>query len=461
MPRAVDFVTQNFSFRTLKHQIAVSSTFDDSFNNRTLELIEKHDGMVIYGPTSLDQFSDSKYKDFDMMKPTLLEENIYYRTSHKGVSRSRVEFFEFRGGEFIFLEHRDLMFYFQGFMLNRRFLVNEKRSFDGKILEILDLTQEINAVCCHINDDVQRFRYIEQSGLVCVIGVPRRGNYKCLCVISLVESQPIVIGGHPLLDIGIIALDLTPGAQHCIVEREGKPWACVVGDELTYLPFADDAYLSFMNDFSSKEFVRILGSVVLCPMNYKFCFDVYCDQWNFVLLENVIYCTEFDANSGQSIFYQMRKQTTRCMFCFGLDLIPLSEKLMNQNFFTFPIVGNFYKNSVTLLSPSDDFKNHTLQGMHRFYDLEEEKHSYSWFTEDDDRTCRLYIDDRLVASFDIPKDVRSYKVALNNRIYVVCFQFSEFDHLVLVNGTQVCRANNIRYLKVVMSGLLGINIMLH
>ncbi|KAL0234850.1 hypothetical protein PCE1_001886 [Barthelona sp. PCE] len=63
-----------------------------------------------------------------MLRPTLQEPSIFYRTAHIDDDYSTIEMFDFSDGEFKFINNVDLLFEFQGCLLNRRFLFCESRS---------------------------------------------------------------------------------------------------------------------------------------------------------------------------------------------------------------------------------------------------------------------------------------------------------------------------------------------
>ncbi|KAL0229777.1 hypothetical protein PCE1_003341 [Barthelona sp. PCE] len=385
MPRIKAIVSQGLSITRLNENLVLVST-DETANNRKLCFIDREVHTLIRDPP-IDESLPPNIEEFSMLKPTLLEPFIFHRTSRLPSKDSVVELFIFSNGVFTFLNRYfltvDLYKFPDCFFLNRRFVLHMKvqEVKQKNILSCLEYWKpKVSLLIDDIETDSNVFRVtLRQSykRLHCFVqdGVPYtlfEGDNMISFMIKFHNNIPQLISNIPLqLCQNVYALDLSLGNNHAIFEECGELYQISTVKKKFVTIYLKN--LQKMSIPRGSKFVQIFNTVITSPDSPSESRLTFSSDWYYVLLDGEIYCTVYDRRTGRTNFYQVRKQEYKCMFLLGISNVPLTYSINMTMLKEFPIIPDYYNNSAILLTPSPDYKDHTLFNIVRFFDLAAEQ----------------------------------------------------------------------------------------
>ncbi|KAL0229712.1 hypothetical protein PCE1_003280 [Barthelona sp. PCE] len=281
-----------------------------------------------------------------------------------GSSLTTIEMFEFNDGEFKKLEVYELPFSFRGCVLNKRFAVNATQE-RSSTLEIIDFDER-----CHVIDRFETFYpvfdFLVQDGSVYVIYT---SNYDIIAKVTFThEGIPMFINEFPLKHINVFFLDRTPENNRFITACRGEICLCSV-DEDGAVCYSSDPREYHISWGSRIEFAQVMGVIVPDPSAYEHFPDVYSEVWDFISLNGENYCSEYNEDSGSTIFYQLSKRMISCLFVLSSSFRNFTDE--ERSYAKFPVILDVLGNSATLLNPSPDLfgNDNVLVSVRRFYDL--------------------------------------------------------------------------------------------
>ncbi|KAL0238867.1 hypothetical protein PCE1_004558 [Barthelona sp. PCE] len=348
---------------------------------------------------------------------------------------TRIEQFLFKEGEFKYFKSVVLPIAIDdGFLLNERFVVSiEHEIFDGEtIMEIYDLVQD-NILVYRKRWSFAKVQYIAIDGVAFMISnTVRKFAFTD-------EGTPFVV--DVLNNIRLIGLDCTPDDNHFIISQCNELFTCsVCNGELVKNPFV--VYLP--KSHIKTDISRIFDVIIQSSSEYDHHNSVYCESWNFLMLNDEVFCTEYDAATGCSTFFKLYRNDVDCMFVLQNRFISLNER--RYNFSNFPITLDLFSNSITLLVPSKlNFEGHILRCTDRFYDINTQKWCSNYVTECNDY-CYLYSNEKKVAEFKKPEEFEIRYISFNN-FHFVALNECEQNFGVIINDLFLCR-ENVRCLRV-------------
>ncbi|KAL0239024.1 hypothetical protein PCE1_004715 [Barthelona sp. PCE] len=383
MPQPKSTVTEHFTFTPIGfNDKTIVSSNNESLNTNNVCLVGKHRG-IIHGPP-IDGSSAAENIKWCMLRHSLLDHNIFYRSARVGNAGTVVELFEFTEGKFFLTKRINLPVFDLPICLNKRFLFT-KQGVDafGIRLEFIDL--QIDTI--HHSDIVLRpnIEFFVHNGVAYML---------CdLSVIAMIlftdQGLPTVSECTPLFEFQCFALDRTPGDNAMIIKRDNALFRPCVGDndEVNLLPYDG----KFPVEYNTKkiEFVRILDVTIPHPsVNFP---GICCAEWDFVLLDGEVYCTSYGSQGGTD-FYRLSKQELACLFVLNSEDVPFSHKVRSVK--DAPIVFEYFFNSITILNTTQE-----LQSMRRFYDSEAQRWDRGYVTENCGK-IRVFIGETEMISFD-------------------------------------------------------------
>ncbi|KAL0230327.1 hypothetical protein PCE1_003888 [Barthelona sp. PCE] len=339
----------------------------------------------------------------DMLKPTLLEPSIFYRTSRT--------------------------------LLNRRFLISreEERAFETS-LRIADLENEGRTVFS-LQMEFCNYHYIVQDGIAYIVAFrSNRCVYNRMFAFTA-DGSPTVVDDHPLKHIQVRGIDRTPCDNHFLIEQNGEYFTCSVenGEKKSVpLPFELPVH-NYYIEFAYIEGIaipRTIDHILPC---------VICDKWDFVSLNGDVHCSEYKEESGVTNFYPMGVKDVSYAFIVDKSMSPFSVK--------FPIIFNTFHNSITLLQSSPEYRDHVLHDSRRIYDAETKKWNIGFITTDL-HSCHMYVGNRRVSSFEKPRAVQYSNISFSNHHFAASWAAENVAY-VLVNDDELFSSTNVRELKVV------------
>ncbi|KAL0232076.1 hypothetical protein PCE1_003072 [Barthelona sp. PCE] len=419
MPHVRPWVTENFIFTNF-HEIVIISSTNEVFNNRKLHLIDIYKELVFQGPPVPPLYNDIVQSEkFDMLKPTLLEPTIFYRTMHLGTDRSITELFEFSEGEFIFVNQFDLPFSFEGFLLDKNYLVCQRKGNYKTVIEIVELRSS-NIVFLKVCES-EVVEFVEQYGCAYMVFGDHYSNIMLFSYTD--EGVPQLIHDHPFQNVKIRALDRTPGYNRIVVEENEELCTCSV-DENGVLSFHQEKYC-FTKWNCRIEFINFLDIIIPHPRDRVHCHSTYCEYWDFVMLDNQVHCTVYDSVTGFTTFHRIFKRDMKCLFLLGIDTLPFLNinQRTSTSFRNFPLCFDWVNNSICLFHPSSAMEGSTLHSVHRFYDINSQKWCIGYVVEEEG-DC-IIIKPKKTVRFKNPKGIEYYNVSFNNKHHAITFKLRQ------------------------------------
>ncbi|KAL0238721.1 hypothetical protein PCE1_004413 [Barthelona sp. PCE] len=444
--------TNNFKFMSVgenEKKILVSA-IDDNMNTKSFCIVDKDENIAVCGPRSHNisllqrLFSFLRYTLCGRLTPTLIEPNVFFRTSYRN-STTMMEIFEFKKGEFLFLFQFNLPFRFRGYMLNRKFMIKTEKLNNQCRIEIFNVE---NFLICSCTFDCEKtLRFIPQNNIVCAVSNDTH-SFKINAVISFEEEIPVFDDNHPLKGVDdICVLDITLGANKFIYRINNELFKYPIDHTNTIISTPFDS--PFPNIMDGSEIIRVFDAVRMNNYSYNRYANGFLKEWsNFTLLDNEIYTTEYDHQSGITNFYKMHRLDVMYMFTISSKTVQISQTQYFNSLFRFPIILDLFNNSVTLLHPSSAFENQVLRKISTFYDCNDGKWKNAFFI-DEDNYCKFYINNSYSNSFLRPNEMTSYDPLFNNNHFasvhtngkehhIYCnnqyVEGTDFHHIKLVNN---------------------------
>ncbi|KAL0237227.1 hypothetical protein PCE1_000624 [Barthelona sp. PCE] len=440
------------------HERRIVSCNDETLNTQSISFIDANMESMIRGP--IVDGSNAVGKKIGMLKPTLLEPTIFYRCLHEEGSFSIVELFEFSDGAFILLQRNNLPFKFNydlDSLLDRRFVIQRvdeihmKTSYD---IYIYDLNQD-SKIIFSTSFQKQSFWTVVQVGVAFIT----TGHHSVVIDYSIIsfsrEGFPHLIRYSPLQRVKLCAYDRSPNTHQFIVDEDYHFLTYSVQySALISTPFTTNKYLPKLRKV--KEFIPLFDVFIPHPDAYIRHPTVYNNLWDFVLLNGKTYSTAYDSSTGISNFYRVTKQTHKCMFVLDVDseYFPQVRK-DNSSFGRFPIVCDFYNNSIIFLHTSKDFHHEILRNSHRFYDFDSNQWRTGFVTEKF-RDCNFYLDGIALATLERPEHAKIIEFSFNNIHQAISFKKRSLDwqstgsqYLLLINGNQNLINSHISHLHII------------
>ncbi|KAL0233776.1 hypothetical protein PCE1_002282 [Barthelona sp. PCE] len=418
MPRTVHTLSNNFIFTPFSGKIIVSST-EGYLNTRKLCIIDKRTDLSVQGPSVDPKLSNR----FEMLKPTLLRPCIFYRT--RSIERNvapactvytLIELYLFEEGDFKFIADYEVPFSFNGCLLDERWLLTGKYTFQSTEITLITYDLKENIVVASETFILGWFhKYFVHEGVAYLISGK---NSRIVKMVSWANGKPSLV--DPVhKDLNIVALDMTPGDSRFIIEHSDKAATFSLNEdgELSSIP------LDFLlPDLKGEEEIARILDVVVPRLSYRGQFlNVYCEHWDFVTLGNDVFCTVYDARSGETTFCPLFRRDFDCIFVLGNVPMRLSYDRRSRTLMEYPLLFDLVGNSIKLLIPSSEgFKGDVLRNGKRFYDLDVQEWRVGYVTQND-REVRIYIGDS-EQSFILRKGIKNYDVLFNNRHYVAIFE---------------------------------------
>ncbi|KAL0234632.1 hypothetical protein PCE1_001668 [Barthelona sp. PCE] len=382
----------------------------------------------------------NQYSPHSILKPTLIEPTIFYRSSYRSRDeRWKLELFEFCEGEFTFVRHVILPFKIHGVMLNGRFFVGIVREEDSWAHIIWDLDQE--RIVMRPSIDCTNIQYVSHDGVAYVI----HGADRAVKTFMVDEGEEIPV--HCVLqNYSVYAMDHTPGCTRFITAENDTLFSCRIdkNSELIRTPFNG-------NVEKGDIIARVLDVIVPQPTIRSRFPDVVCEHWNFVCIDDEVYCSEYDGATGVTNFYRMDKHDVQCMFMLDEYSTPLSE-IRAASFRDFPVHLDMYNNSAALIhcSPDSCFEGHVFHSMCRFYSSDTKKWDIAFATETK-HSCYIYNDDgSIAATIDKPlDDTYCAEISFCGNSGAIFIRNDDDETILVLNGSRITCKDRVKYLRIV------------
>ncbi|KAL0239242.1 hypothetical protein PCE1_004933 [Barthelona sp. PCE] len=400
MPRSKTVVSKNFTFTSFCNLVVVTDIINEFQQEQPLSIIDKRSDLILHGPP-VDDSLLSGYEKWSMLKPSLLDPSIFYRTIHMP-SGSILELFKFFEGSFVFFKRLELSFFFSGCLIDRLYLVNRKRiEYMNSQIEIYNIDTEDSVFSD--NFEVNQINCIVQDGIVYVIGV-NMYSYKAVALVSFTKDD-IPFLSKTFFDI--VALDWTPGNNRFILNNDRT----VICERL-------------LNLQNCSEVAKVFGVYIPRPSFKDQFHDVFCRCWNFISLDKEIYCTEYNEYSGDTIFYRIcRRDVINCLFVLSNCTDIFSHVRYPMSLKRVPVLFNWFNQSIILLKPSTVFDNEAFIATTKFYDITAQKWSICFIIEATDE-FKLYVNNE-TPIFHFPNRIFKH-ISLNlNHIAVIYSTFGD------------------------------------
>ncbi|KAL0232088.1 hypothetical protein PCE1_003084 [Barthelona sp. PCE] len=427
MPRPISNISEYFTITPNNENIVVSSA-EDFLNTKHFFYVDKSKGSTICSPqiNSYDSIEKKFYESL-RLQPTVLEPNIFYRIIHAETTFYRVELFELISDQFNPIKNIMTEIHDSFIVLNESLCVRKRKN----IVDLLDLDQKncilFSSTCFWVKGSIHavvidEIPYIIQQTLE---------GFK-IVLITFANGVPILLEDNLLKDLCVKAIDYTPGDQHLIVQEEGYKICSVKDGKLLKTPIDIDIDLN--EDIF--EFVRIQGTIIPkpgCRSNY---ISVICDWWNFVLVNDIIYCSKLDISTGITYFHQI--WDVRCLTILkNRSIFDYLHIAANQVFF------DFYNNSVIIVHINTNSKMYNTHNIQRFYDIDSQKWHTGRFIKTQ-QNFQFYVDQVRVMTFPRAYSCARCRAAFNQRHFVVSYDLGHNLHDVWINGNYILNKSDIK-----------------
>ncbi|KAL0233736.1 hypothetical protein PCE1_002242 [Barthelona sp. PCE] len=415
--------SKDFFIREFGDKVLVSSS-EGALNLKHFCEVIKDERFHIAGPSIVD---DSTGK-WSMLKPTLLECSVFYRSLHAG-DFIKIELFQFCEGAFGSIKSYEIPFQCpltELFLLNREFIVCNRMVDGRRNITFLNLSDQ--RFVDYYTDSQDSIHYVVQDDVVYIL--EKHYDVSVIKMVSFSDgNMPSLIENHPLKDIKVHAVDCTPSNNRFVIAQDDGYFSCTVDSE--FLTNNRLLYELPYNFHDSLEYAHIANAIVPHPCLLRNEFhDVFSDSWNYVLLDGVVHCTEYSSEDGQSHFYQMMRKEGVYQFVLGTAKLSFQPSYSDE-FKEMPMIFDYLNRSVTLFNPSTDYFTQCLISVCGFFDTQ-------WrigHATEEECTIRLYIDGVESKSFDLPQEVPDdYSIVFNECHHLV--YYGNFDYNIVINGAK-------------------------
>ncbi|KAL0232204.1 hypothetical protein PCE1_002546 [Barthelona sp. PCE] len=407
MPRKVTQITDRFTFTDISGRFAVNGTDNHVFNTTSFKFIDKYEDRGINSAAiEAGYLSNNFDDDLQILKPSLLDPDIFYRSYEIGNDMFRIDIFKYIDKLFEFVANHD-------FPLKREWeyirLLTARFWIERSSLIVFDLENSVEIDDFKLYNNVLRMKFIVQNGIPFMYHFSEPGTTVIRRIMFDEEGIPRV--DSDILSINVFAIDNTPGDSHFIVEQHGQQCTFIVDDgKVVTTP------IRFVIPCLEKnEFLRISGAVLALDRLAETP-NVECELSNFVILDDEMHCSVYNNSTGSTMFFPMYISNMSCLFfldrssrfCFSDNP---SNFISTNHLKSLPIYFDFFNNLLTFFNPVEDQYNLTLCNRGMFYDLCNEKWQMYCLVENNHQ-CHVFINNTKAHTFS--RNDSRYEFSCNN-----------------------------------------------
>ncbi|KAL0233678.1 hypothetical protein PCE1_002187 [Barthelona sp. PCE] len=450
MPRPVTKVSEFFSLVPFGDDTLISATSDE-VHQPSYSIVDKSMNGVIDGPPVTASESDDE--SHLILRPTELEKTIFYQTSSLDDKMFKIEMFEYVDGQFSPLKNHEFFKmpgWKEGSMINQRFWVQVVDSTNVNFYDMDNNRTKVFEACMPFNSWMRAPFFVTQDEITYFIHWNSRTVMEKLAFNE--EGIPYLISDGPLEGSWFYGFNATPGNNSIIFEsREGMLVTCAETEDsyekhpLDFVmpDFGGEYEYKHNEEWECKELAIINGIPVQKPNQPVKAGDAICHVWNFVLLDGIVYCSEYNSEAQCTKFYRVYTESLNgCCVLQPESTLHFTEydPCFTEGLCEFPFAFDFYNNSVTLFAKTKE--NAELYNSYQYYDIERQEWRTCVVTKVGENNV-LYLDGVEVFRYVRQEDeVEDCVTSFNDRHHAVYYNIDYYTYPFIINGHKVLETHD-------------------